>query len=185
MATFNVETLQDMFLRVEKKELTKQAAAGYFNTSVGCINNYFCAKKAYDQGRKVYAQNVSVKVFTPWAVKYGGNGEPIYKADPNPNRKHVKKEPEQQKMVLPDPKTGDHKEHLSPMDYFLYEIKTKFDLSTQDGRLEYARYAADILRVLFRHGDSIYQYVPLVSLITGFHQEIVWEQIMKGEHTNV
>ena len=102
MATFNADTLQDMFQRVERKELTKQAAAGYFNTSIGCINNYFCAKKAYVQGRNVCRQNVSVKVFTPWAVKYGGNGEPTYKADPHPNRKHVRKEPEQQEMVLPE-----------------------------------------------------------------------------------
>ena len=101
MPKFNAETLQDMFLRVERKELTKQDAARYFGTSVGSINNYFYAKKAYDRGMEVRAQNISVKAFTPWAVKYGGNGEPVYKADPHPERKHVRKEPEQQKMILP------------------------------------------------------------------------------------
>ena len=102
MARFNVEALQDMFQRVEKKELTKQDVAKYYGTSVGAVNNYFCAKRAYDQGRHVCAQNVSVKVFTQWAIKYGGKGEPVYKVDPHPERKHIKKEPEQQVMILPD-----------------------------------------------------------------------------------
>ena len=100
MATFNPETLQDMFSRVERGTLTKDGAAQYFNTSIGCINNYFCAKKAYEQGREICSQNVSVTVFTQWAMKYGKNGEPVYKADSHPDRKHVKKMPEQQKMDL-------------------------------------------------------------------------------------
>ena len=102
MTKFYADTLQDMFLRVEKEELTRDDAAAYHKRSIGSINNYFNAKKSYDNGRHVCAQNISTEAFTQWAVKYGGRGEPLYKADPHPNRKHVKKEPEQQEMKLPE-----------------------------------------------------------------------------------
>ena len=101
MAKFNADNLQDMFSRVENGELTKEKAAAYYDKSIGSINNYFQAKKAYDKGSQVCAQNISVKAFTPWCIKYGGKGEPIYKSDPHPERKHVKKKPEQMKMDIP------------------------------------------------------------------------------------
>ena len=107
MATFNAETLQDMYARVDKKDLTKENAAKYFNTSIGSIGNYFAARNRYNNGREVIAQNVSTKVFNAWAVKYGGKGEPVYKEDPHPERKHVKKEPEQQKMNFLEEKSNE------------------------------------------------------------------------------
>ena len=102
MAKFNAEQLQDMFSRVERKDITKEDAAAYYDKSIGSINNYFYAKNNYDRGLPVSAQNISTKAFTPWAAKYGTKGDPIYRHDPHPERKHTRKQPEQQKMILPE-----------------------------------------------------------------------------------
>lgn len=100
MSMFNADSLNEMFSKVEQGETTIEKAAEYHGRSVSSINNYFYAKKAYENGREVNAQNISTKVFSSWATKYGKKGEPIYRPDPNPNRKHVKKQPEQQKINL-------------------------------------------------------------------------------------
>lgn len=91
MSKFNADSLQEMFVRIDRNETTKEAAANFYDKSVGSLNNYFQARKAYEKGREVCAQNVSTKAFTAWAVKYGGKGEPVYKRDPHPERRHVKK----------------------------------------------------------------------------------------------
>lgn len=91
MSKFNADSLQEMFVRIDRNETTKEAAAKFYDKSVGSLNNYFQARRAYLKGKEVCAQNVSVKAFTAWAIKYGVNGEPVYKKDPNPERKHTKK----------------------------------------------------------------------------------------------
>ncbi len=125
MSKFNADNLQDMFSKVEHGEITKEDAAAYHQKSIGSINNYFQAKKAYDKGREVCAQNISVKAFTPWAVKYGGKGEPVYKQDPHPERKHTKKESDQIKMDLD---TSGGKEVTAAEDNEALRIRVSFEL---------------------------------------------------------
>ena len=143
MSKFNADTLQDMFSKVESGEITKEEAASYHQKSTGSINNYFQAKKAYEKGREVCAQNISVKAFTPWAVKYGNKGEPIYKQDPHPERKHTKKEADQIKMDIPpdnaQPSEPEHRLNLAPKPVIDINVS---ELSAKDKK-ELAMYAID------------------------------------------
>ena len=106
MSKFNADSLQDVFVRIDRKETTKEDAAKFYNKSIGSLNNYFQARNAYMKGKEVNGLNVSTVAFTAWAIKYGGKGEPVYKKDPNPNRKHVKK-CEQIKIEDCEPKEND------------------------------------------------------------------------------
>ena len=139
MSRFSVDSLQEMYMRVERKLKTKEEVADFFGVSVGAINNYLYAKRKYDEEHEVCAQNVSVKVFTAWALKYGGKGEPKYKNDPHPGRKHVKKSPEQIGFEdVIEPVSNDN--HIENLAAKVCEVGS--ELSAED-RKEIAKYMID------------------------------------------
>ena len=95
MSKLNADILQDMFVKEENKEKSRKEIAEFHGISLGSLNNYFAAKKAYNSGNFVNAQNVSRQLFIDWARKYGNHGDPVFKTE-EPGRSHRKKVEQQQ-----------------------------------------------------------------------------------------
>ena len=87
---YTADILQDVFVKTNNGEKTVEQFARWLGVSEGSINNYILARKKYENGLEVNAQNVSIPIFTEWAAKYGDKGEPIFKKESG-DRKHVKK----------------------------------------------------------------------------------------------
>jgi CRISPR/Cas system CSM-associated protein Csm2 small subunit len=143
---YTADILQEIFTKVESNEKTIEQFSVFLKVSEGSINNYFQAKKKYDSGLEVCAQNVSIPVFTEWAQKYGKAGEPKFKKESG-DRKHVKKSPEQLKLPLPAAESekqeqdADQKPVLRPALKQVDNIPVS-ELSAKDKK-ELAMYAID------------------------------------------
>lgn len=139
---YTADILQEIFAKVASGEKTVAQCSIWLGVSEGSINNYFQAKKKYENGCEVCAQNVSTLVFAEWARKYGSAGEPKFKKETG-NRKHVKKTPEQLKLVLDNSQPMDSKQENDPAPVRpSVEDLSVFELSAEDKK-ELAMYAID------------------------------------------
>ena len=116
MSKLNADILQDMFVKEANKEKSRKEIAEFHGISLGSLNNYFAAKKAYDSGNLVNAQNVSKQLFIDWARKYGEHGDPCFKTEA-PGRSHRKKV-EQQTIDLDGLKVEPSENKELPLEYF-------------------------------------------------------------------